>query len=38
VMTLEPRQEEYLRRAVKEIARLPFLAAPPLMMPFADLS
>jgi homoserine dehydrogenase len=38
VMTLEPRQEEYLGRAVKEIARLPFLAAPPLMMPFADLS
>jgi homoserine dehydrogenase len=38
VMTLEPIQEKYVARAVKEIARLPFLAEPPLMMPFADLT
>jgi homoserine dehydrogenase len=38
VMTLEPTQEVFVTRAVKEIARLPFLAASPLMMPFADLS
>ena len=37
VMTLEPTQEKFVARAIKEIARLQFLAAPPLMMPFADL-
>jgi len=37
VMTLEPRREEHVAQAVKEIARLPFMARPPLMMPFADL-
>jgi homoserine dehydrogenase len=37
VMTLEPTREEFVGCALKEIARLPFLAAPPLMMPFADL-
>ena len=37
VMTLEPTQEKFVARAIKEVARLPFLAAPPLMMPFADL-
>jgi homoserine dehydrogenase len=38
VMTLEPTKEENVVRAVKEIARLSFNAAPPVMMPFADLS
>jgi homoserine dehydrogenase len=38
VMTLEPTQEKFVGRALKEITRLPFLAAAPLMMPFADLS
>ncbi|HUU12462.1 MAG TPA: homoserine dehydrogenase [Terriglobia bacterium] len=37
VMTLEPTAEKNVTRAVKEIARLPFLAEPPLMMPFAEL-
>ncbi len=37
VMTLEPIREKLVRRAVSEIARLPFLAEPPLMMPFAEL-
>ncbi len=37
VMTLEPTKEKYIARAVAEIARLKFNAAPPLMMPFADL-
>jgi homoserine dehydrogenase len=37
VMTLEPTEEKHVARAVAEIARLPFLAAPPLMMPFAEL-
>ncbi len=37
VMTLEPTAEKNVARAVKEIARLPFLAAPPLVMPFAEL-
>jgi homoserine dehydrogenase len=37
VMTLEPIQEKHVARAVKQITRLPFLAEPPLMMPFADL-
>jgi homoserine dehydrogenase len=38
VMTLEPTKEKNVIRAVKEIARLSFNAAPPVMMPFADLS
>jgi homoserine dehydrogenase len=37
VMTLEPTREKHVAQAVKEIARLPFMASPPLMMPFADL-
>ncbi len=37
VMTLEPTRETGLRRAVAEIGRLRFLAAPPLVLPFADL-
>ena len=37
VMTLEPRREEDVSHAVAEIARLPFMARPPVMMPFADL-
>ncbi|HXX22337.1 MAG TPA: homoserine dehydrogenase [Terriglobia bacterium] len=37
VMTLEPRREKDVAEAVAEIARLPFLACPPLMLPFADL-
>lgn len=37
VMTLEPTREERVSRAAAEIRRLPFLAAPPLTMPFASL-
>jgi homoserine dehydrogenase len=37
VMTLEPTREHRITRAVAQIARLPFLAEPPLLMPFADL-
>ena len=37
VMTLEPVEEKHLTRAVAEIARLPFMAQPPLMLPFAEL-
>ena len=37
VMTLEPTQEKHVTRALKEIARLPFLAAPPLLLPFAEM-
>ena len=37
VMTLEPTQEKHVTRALKEIARLPFLAERPLLLPFADL-
>jgi hypothetical protein len=37
VMTLEPRREKHVAQAVAEIARLPFMACPPLMMPFAEL-
>ena len=37
VMTLEPTQEKRVARAVAEIARLPFLVQPPVMLPFADL-
>ena len=37
VMTLEPTQEKHVQRALKEIARLPFLAEPPLLLPFVDL-
>jgi homoserine dehydrogenase len=37
VMTLEPTQEKRVARAVREIARLTFLAEPPLVLPFAEL-
>ncbi len=37
VMTLEPTREKLVSRAVSEIARLPFLAQPPLWLPFAEL-
>ena len=37
VMTLEPTLEKDVARAVSKIARLPFLAEPPLMLPFAEL-
>lgn len=37
VMTLEPVREKTLAGAVSEISRLPFLAQPPLFMPFAEL-
>ncbi|MGH9327942.1 MAG: homoserine dehydrogenase [Terriglobia bacterium] len=38
VMTLEPTAEKHITRAVREIARLPFMAQPPLVIPFASLS
>jgi homoserine dehydrogenase len=37
VMTLEPTREKNITRAVMRIARLSFLAQPPLMLPFAEL-
>ncbi|HEV2500670.1 MAG TPA: homoserine dehydrogenase [Terriglobia bacterium] len=37
VMTLEPVKEKQLQLAGREIARLPFLAAPPLILPFSKL-
>lgn len=37
VMTLEPTAEGRVRGAVREIARLPFLVQPPLLLPFVDL-
>ena len=37
VMTLERTQEKHVTRALKEIARLPFLAEPPLLLPFAEM-
>jgi homoserine dehydrogenase len=37
VMTLEPTLEKNVRAAVRDISKFPFLAAPPVMMPFADL-
>ena len=37
VMTLEPTREIQVLHAVSEIKRLRFLAAPPLLIPFADL-
>jgi homoserine dehydrogenase len=37
VMTLEPTREDRVSGAVSEIRRLPFLAAAPLTMPFAEL-
>jgi homoserine dehydrogenase len=37
VMTLEATREKHVLRAVAEIARLPFLSEPPLVMPFAEL-
>jgi homoserine dehydrogenase len=36
VMTLEPARQAQVSRAAREIARLPFLASPPLMMPFFE--
>jgi hypothetical protein len=36
-MTLEPTKEKVISRAVSEISRLPFMAQPPLMLPFAEL-
>ena len=35
-MTLEPARQGHVARAVREIARLTFLAEPPLMMPFLE--
>jgi len=37
VMTLDPIQEKMVQRALKEITRQPFLAEPPMMLPFAKL-
>jgi homoserine dehydrogenase len=37
VMTLEPTYEKRVTLALKEIARLPFLAERPLLLPFAEL-
>ena len=37
VMTLEPTAEKHITKALKEIARLPFLAEPPLLLPFAEM-
>ncbi len=37
VMTLEPTREKRVAQALKDIARLPFLTQPPLMLPFAEL-
>jgi homoserine dehydrogenase len=37
VMTLEPMREKLIARAVAEIARLPFMAAPPLLLRFAEI-
>jgi homoserine dehydrogenase len=35
VMTLEPTREKLVARAISEMARLPFMAQPPFVMPFA---
>jgi len=37
VMTLEPGLENLVAQAVREIARLPFLAEPPVTMPLAEM-
>lgn len=37
VMTLEPRKEKHIAQAVEEIARLPFMAENPLLLPFSQL-
>jgi homoserine dehydrogenase len=37
MMTLDPIQEKMVQRALREIARQPFLAEPPMMLPFAKL-
>ena len=37
VMTLEATREKHVRRAVREIARLPFMAQAPLLLTFAEL-
>ncbi len=36
VMTLEPTSQDRVRRAVRQIARLPFLVQLPLLLPFVD--
>jgi homoserine dehydrogenase len=36
VMTLEPTREHRVEKAVQEIARLSFMAAPPLVLPFSQ--
>ena len=37
VMTLEPTPGKQLRKAIKQIRKLPFLVSPPLVIPFSDL-
>ncbi len=37
VLTLEPTREKHITLAVAEMARLPFMAMPPLLLPFAQL-
>lgn len=37
VMTLEPTQERMIRQATAEIARLSFMAEPPLVLPFSQM-
>jgi homoserine dehydrogenase len=37
IMTLEQTEQKHVTRAIKEIARLPFLAERPLLIPFAEL-
>jgi homoserine dehydrogenase len=37
VMTLEPTREKLVAQAVSEMAHLPFMARPPVMLPFLDL-
>lgn len=38
VLTLEPSRQEHVAAAIREIARLKFLAHPPLLMPFFEQS
>lgn len=38
VLTLEPSRQEHVAAAIREIARLKFLARPPLLMPFFEQS
>lgn len=37
VMTLEPARESHIESAVREMARLPLMAEPPLMLPFSTM-